>query len=127
MALAFKFDCMLREGIVTDYADLARLGLVTRARMTHIMNLLNLAPNIQEQIMFLPERTEGRETVAERDLRPQDRIVSLGEAAEAVAKPRKNLQSSCGGGGWWGGTYAPGGDHERAGWVAFCRSSRTRP
>ena len=99
MALAFKFDCMLREGIVTDYADLARLGLVTRARMTQIMNLLNLAPNIQEQIMFLPERTEGRETVAERDLRPQDRIVSLGEAAEAVAKPRKNLQSSCGGGG----------------------------
>src|ERR1035437_6417854 len=67
MALAIKFDGMIREGVVTDYADLARLGLVTRARMTQITNLLNLAPDIQEQIMFLPERTEGRETVAERD------------------------------------------------------------
>lgn len=76
MALAVKFDGMLREDVVTDYADLARLGLITRARMTQIMNLLNLAPNIQEQIMFLPERTEGRETVAERNLRPLVRIVS---------------------------------------------------
>jgi hypothetical protein len=76
MALAIKFDGMLREGVVTDYADLARLGLVTRARMTQIMNLLNLAPDIQEAILFLPERTEGRETIAERNLRPLARIVS---------------------------------------------------
>ena len=52
MALAIKFDGMLREGVVTDYADLARLGSVTRARMTQIMNLLNLAPDIQEQMIF---------------------------------------------------------------------------
>jgi hypothetical protein len=76
MALAIKFDGMLREGVVADYADLARLGSATRARMTHIMNLLNLAPNIWEQIVFLPERTEGQETVAERNLRPLVRIVS---------------------------------------------------
>ncbi len=55
MALAIKFDGMIREGVVTDYADLARLGLVTRARMTQIMNLLNLSPDIQEEILFLPE------------------------------------------------------------------------
>jgi hypothetical protein len=76
LALAIKFNGMLREGVVTDYADLARLGLVTRARMTQIMNLLNLAPDIQEAILFLPERTEGRETIAERNLRPLARIVS---------------------------------------------------
>ena len=76
MALAIKFDGMLREGVATGYADVARLGLVTRARMAQIMNLLNLAPNIQEQIMYLPERTEGRETVAEGNLRPLVRIVS---------------------------------------------------
>ena len=29
MALAIKFDGMLREGVATDYADVARLGLVT--------------------------------------------------------------------------------------------------
>jgi hypothetical protein len=76
MALAIKFDGMLREGVATDYTDLARLGSVTRARMTQIMNLLNLAPNMQEQIIFLPERTEGQEMVAERNLRPQARVVS---------------------------------------------------
>ncbi|MCX6630877.1 MAG: hypothetical protein NTW28_24955 [Candidatus Solibacter sp.] len=78
MALAIKFDGMIRAGAVTDYADLARLGLVTRARMTQIMNLLNLAPDIQEQIMFLPERTQGRETIAERNLRPLVRVVLWG-------------------------------------------------
>jgi hypothetical protein len=76
MALAIKFDGMLREGVVADYADLARLGLVTRARMTQIMNLLNLAPDIQEAILFLPARTQGRESVAERNLRPLTRIIS---------------------------------------------------
>ena len=76
MALAIKFDGMLREGVVTDYADLARLGLVTRARMTQIMNLLNLAPDIQEAILHLGERTQGRDGIAERNLRPLTRIVS---------------------------------------------------
>ena len=76
MALAIKFDGLLREGVVTDYADLARLGLVTRARMTQIMNLLNLAPDIQEEILFLAERTQGRETIAERNLRPLTRMIS---------------------------------------------------
>ena len=76
MALVIKFDGMLREGVVTGYADLARLGLVTRARMTQVMNLLNLAPEIQEDILFLAERTQGRETIAERYLRRLTAIVS---------------------------------------------------
>jgi len=74
--LAIKFDGMVREGIVTGYAGLARLGLVTRARMTQIMNLLNLAPDIQEEILFLAERTQGRKIIAERNLRPLARTVS---------------------------------------------------
>jgi hypothetical protein len=76
MALAIKFDRMIRDGVVTDYADLARLGLVTRARMTQIMNLLNLAPDIQEEILFLPRNGGGKDPVAERNLRPLTRIVS---------------------------------------------------
>src|SRR5690349_9864793 len=54
MALAIKFDQMIRDGVVADYAELARLGHVTRARMTQIMNLLNLAPDIQVALLFLP-------------------------------------------------------------------------
>jgi hypothetical protein len=38
MALAIKFQEMIDRGEVKDYADLARLGFVTRARVTQIMN-----------------------------------------------------------------------------------------
>lgn len=48
MALAIKFQDMIDRGEVKDYADLARLGYVTRARVTQIMNLTLLAPEIQE-------------------------------------------------------------------------------
>jgi hypothetical protein len=51
MALAIKFQEMIDRGEVKDYADLARLGFVTRARLTQIMNLTLLAPEIQEQIL----------------------------------------------------------------------------
>ena len=70
MALAIRFERLLAEGAVADQAELARLGHVTRARVTQIMNLLRLAPDIQEQILFLPPVTEGRDPITERDLRP---------------------------------------------------------
>jgi DNA invertase Pin-like site-specific DNA recombinase len=53
MALALKFEQMIRQAVVTDYAVLATLGRVSPSRVTQIMNLLNLAPDIQEQILFL--------------------------------------------------------------------------
>ena len=70
MALAIRFERLLAEGEVRDYADLARLGHVTRARVTQIMNLLNLAPDIQEDLLFLPPVEAGRDTVKEWQLRP---------------------------------------------------------
>jgi hypothetical protein len=69
LALAIRFQGFLRAGEVRDYADLARLGHVTRARMTQIMNLLNLAPDIQEQILFMSPTAKTREAVAERRIR----------------------------------------------------------
>jgi hypothetical protein len=53
MALAIHFEGLIRQGVVTDFADLARLGHVTRARVTQIMNLRLLAPEIQEDILLL--------------------------------------------------------------------------
>ena len=70
MALAIRCEELVRRGEVADYADLARLGHVTRARMTQITNLLNLAPDTQEEILFLPRTTQGRDPIGERDLRP---------------------------------------------------------
>jgi len=69
MALAIKFDRMLQDGVVGSQSDLASLARVTQPRMTQIMNLLHLAPDIQEEILFLPPVTEGRDPVTERDLR----------------------------------------------------------
>jgi hypothetical protein len=65
MALAIRFEGLVNDGTLRDYADLARRGHVTRARMTQIMKLLHLAPDIQERILFLPP-IEG---LNERNLR----------------------------------------------------------
>ena len=70
MALAIHFDALLRRGEVKDYADLARLGHVTRARVTQLMNLLMLAPDIQEALLFLPPVEGGRDTIKEWQVRP---------------------------------------------------------
>jgi hypothetical protein len=57
MALAIKFEAMVERGEVRDYADLARLGYVSRARVTQIMNLALLAPGLQEELLFATEGT----------------------------------------------------------------------
>src|ERR1700681_1743301 len=69
MALAIKSEALIRTGVVRDYADLARLAHVSRARVTQIMNLLNLAPDIQEELLFLQPRIAQRDEVHERGLR----------------------------------------------------------
>jgi hypothetical protein len=69
MALAIKFESLLAAGAVRDQAELAELGHVTRARVTQIMNLLHLAPDIQEAILYLPRSTRGRDPITERDVR----------------------------------------------------------
>jgi hypothetical protein len=66
MALAIKFQELVDRGDVRDYADLARLGYVTRARVTQIMNLSLLAPDIQGTLLDLHPI---RNMLCERDLR----------------------------------------------------------
>jgi len=69
MALAIRFEHLLATGAVRDQTEIAELGHVTRARVTQIMNLLHLAPDIQEEILHLPCVTQGRDPIAERHLR----------------------------------------------------------
>ena len=70
MALAIRFETLLNTGEVEDYADLARRGHVSRARITQIMNLLLLAPEIQEALLFLPRIEAGSDPILLRDLQP---------------------------------------------------------
>ena len=52
-----------------DYAELARLGPVSPARITQIMNPLNLAPDIQEAILFLPGEGPAGQSMRETSVR----------------------------------------------------------
>ncbi len=70
MALAIRFDGLLRAGQIAHYTELARLGHVTRARVSQIMNLVHLAPDIQEAILFLPRTERGRDPIHLRQLQP---------------------------------------------------------
>jgi hypothetical protein len=69
MALAIRFDQLLQDGVVADQSELARLARVTQPRMTQIMNLLHLAPDIQEALLHLPATGAGNDPITERDLR----------------------------------------------------------
>jgi hypothetical protein len=54
LALALKFEELMRSGTVSNYASLAPVAQVSRSRITQMTSLLNLAPDIQEEILFLP-------------------------------------------------------------------------
>jgi DNA invertase Pin-like site-specific DNA recombinase len=51
LALALQMEQMIQEGAVKNYSELAHLGRVSAARITQVMNLLYLAPDIQEEIL----------------------------------------------------------------------------
>jgi hypothetical protein len=70
MALAIRLEGLLRDGTVADMSELARLAGVTQPRMTQIMNLNHLAPDIQEDLLHLPPVENGRDPIHERMLRP---------------------------------------------------------
>jgi hypothetical protein len=73
LALAHRFDHLLRSGQVENYTELARRGRVSRARVSQIMQLLLLAPAIQEELLFLPRVQRGRASVRLADLLPMAR------------------------------------------------------
>ncbi len=79
MALAIKYDDLVRTGAVADYAELARLGQVTRARITQIMNLRLLAPDIQEQLLFLPRVDRGDDPLVLRHLQSISAVADWGK------------------------------------------------
>jgi hypothetical protein len=69
MALAIRLDGMLQRGEVRSQRELAEVARVTPARLTQILNLLHLAPDIQEQLLQLAVVRSGRDPVTEHELR----------------------------------------------------------
>src|SRR5438093_7879283 len=70
LALALRLEGQLRQGVFKDCGEVARVGHVTRARVSQILSLVHLAPDIQEAILFLPRTQRGRDPVILSDVIP---------------------------------------------------------
>jgi len=85
LALAHDIQTRIENGDFKDYAEVARHHQLTRARLTQIMNLLLLAPDIQEQILSMEAET-GREPISARELRKVLRSMDWGEQKKILAR-----------------------------------------
>lgn len=83
MALAIHFEELVRTRQVESYAELARLGHVTHARISQIVSLVLLAPEIQEEVLHLPAVERGRAPLLLCHLRP------IAATADWVSQRRK--------------------------------------
>jgi len=65
---ALEWQARLESGDIANQAAIASQEGITRARVTQVMALLKLAPEIQQHIRSMP-RMRGRPTITERALR----------------------------------------------------------
>ena len=96
MALALHIEALVQAGTIQTYAAAARLGHVSRARMSQIMNLLHLAPDIQEDILFLPPTVHGRDLIHLRHLQPIAQVWNWRRQRALVPARRARAPNSIG-------------------------------
>jgi hypothetical protein len=91
LAMAHRLDGLMQDGTVANYTELANYASVTRARISQIMNLLNLAPAIQEKLLFLPSLEAA--LVTERTLQRLASISDWSRQAELFAAGNRKAQA----------------------------------
>jgi len=91
LALAIQFQDMLDRGEAKDYADLARLGGLCRERVSQIMRLNYLAPDIQVELLYLPPTPMGRFPVSETAMRKVAGVLSWTEQRDTWESARGNF------------------------------------
>lgn len=79
VALAIHFQDLIDRGEIRNDADLARLGCISRERMSQVMMLTWLAPDIQQEVLGLPKTPGARFPVSETALRTIARVASWAE------------------------------------------------
>lgn len=79
---AIEWQALLESGRVRNQAEIARREGITRARVTQVMGLLRLAPEIQQYILSMPDAAR-RPAITERALPP---IVQMEDATDQKAK-----------------------------------------
>jgi hypothetical protein len=93
LAMAHRLDGLMQEGTAANYAELAHYASVSRARISQIMNLLNLAPAIQEQLLFLP--SSDAVLVTERTLQRLASIPDWGRQVEQFSAGAQSAEATC--------------------------------
>lgn len=71
MALAHFYDHLLQNRILESVSDIGRLEGVTQQRISQIMSLLLLAPEIQEFLLTLPTQEHGKKSL------PTERMIQI--------------------------------------------------
>ena len=93
LALALKFEELIGLGTVSNYASLAQVANVSRSRVTQMAGLLNLAPDIQEEILFLGRHDAEHFRISEPSLRKMTATLLWNQQREqwkALRRPRRN-------------------------------------
>jgi hypothetical protein len=88
---AIEWQALLASGKAPNQAAIARQEGITRARMTQVIGMLRLAPEIQEHVLSLPDLPAAtgaaqagmvrRPAITDRALRPIAQIADHGEQA----------------------------------------------
>ncbi len=76
LALAIQIEDMVRQGEAKDYADVARLSGLCRERISQVVRLNYLAPEIQVELLYLPPTPTGRYPISETAARKIANLLS---------------------------------------------------
>jgi hypothetical protein len=76
LALAIYFDDLIRKSEATAYADIARRTCLSRERISQLMRLNHLAPDIQVEVLYLPPTPTGKYPISETALRGVANLLS---------------------------------------------------
>lgn len=80
LALAIYFDSLIQKGDAKDYSDIGRLTGLCRERVSQIMRLAYLAPDIQMELLYLPPSPSGRRFIfSETAVRRIANLLSWGD------------------------------------------------
>ncbi len=92
LALAIHLEGMIRRGEAKDYADLARLSCLCRERVSQIVRLSYLAPDIQMELLYLPPTPTGRYPISETAVRKIANLLSWADQRREWAALKRQHQ-----------------------------------
>ena len=91
LALAHRCRDLVRDGVIINQSELAHYGQISTTRMSQIMWLDNLAPDIQDAILALPRTVQGRDEILEQDVRPIAKTLDWNQQRKMWAALRKRF------------------------------------